>query len=109
MDFIRCDHDTAEPIRDRDGMCILVPPGRFWLFVSLQVIVSFGNIWPGWILVFIKDLILRDRPTNERRRRESFAGDAEIPRSDDDTSSKFLALNSFKAQTSRNRLKCLGL
>ena len=29
MDFIRCDHDTAEPIRDKDGMCILVPPGKF--------------------------------------------------------------------------------
>ncbi|XP_072040907.1 long-chain fatty acid transport protein 2-like [Amphiura filiformis] len=33
MEFIQCDHDTAEPIRDNTGMCIPVAPGEQGLLV----------------------------------------------------------------------------
>ncbi|XP_072039078.1 long-chain fatty acid transport protein 6-like [Amphiura filiformis] len=28
IEFIQCDIETAQPIRDKNGMCILVPPGQ---------------------------------------------------------------------------------
>ncbi|XP_072039081.1 long-chain fatty acid transport protein 2-like [Amphiura filiformis] len=33
LDFIQCDIETAKPIRDKNGMCILVPPGQPGLLV----------------------------------------------------------------------------
>ena len=63
-------------------------------------------------LIFVEDSILLDSPTNERERASLSAEDASLLpeaqrfREAESTSSKFLALNSFKAHISRDRLVC---